>query len=109
MLLKKIVVQTSGELSRAREQKFLRKMHKSRPQLLVAGPLILHDNARPHIVDVVTKKHSDYGWKVLPHAPYSPDMSASDFGLFPKLKEPMSRQHFSSLEELSTLHKLFNT
>ena len=31
------------------------KMHKNRPQLLVAGPLILHDTARPHFADVVTK------------------------------------------------------
>ena len=34
------------------------EMHKNWPQLLVAGPLVLHDNARPHIADVVTKKTS---------------------------------------------------
>ena len=50
-------------------QKLLRKVYKSRPQLLVAGSLILHDNARPHIADVVTNKLRDYGWEVLPHAP----------------------------------------
>ena len=38
---------------------------------------------------------------MLPHKPYSTDMS-SDFDLFPKLKEPMRRRCFSSLEELST-------
>ena len=38
-------------------------------QLLVAGPLILHVNTRPHIADVVTKKLPDYRWEVLPHAP----------------------------------------
>ena len=43
----------------------------------------------------------DYGWEVLPHEPYSPDMSPSDFDLFPKLKETM-RGRFSSLKELST-------
>ena len=36
-------------------QKHCRKMHKKRPQLIVAGPFILHDNVRPHIADVVTK------------------------------------------------------
>ena len=77
-------------------------MHKNRPQLLVAGPLILHDNACPHIAYVVTKKLHDYGWEVLPHAPYSPDMSPQDFDLFPNLKEPMRGQDFSSLEELPT-------
>ena len=34
------------------------KMHKNRPQLLVIGILILDDNARPHIADVVTNKPS---------------------------------------------------
>ena len=34
------------------------KMHKNRSQSLVAGPLILNDNTRPHIMDVVTKKTS---------------------------------------------------
>ena len=34
---------------------------------------------------------------MLPHAPYSPDMSP----LFPKLKEPMCGHRFSSMEEVS--------
>jgi histone-lysine N-methyltransferase SETMAR len=28
-----------------------------------------------------------YGWQVLPHPPYSPDMSPPDFDLLPKLKK----------------------
>ena len=77
-------------------------MQNNRHQLLVAGPLILHDNARLHIADVINKNFRDYGWEVSPHAPYSPDMSPPDFDLFQKLKEPMRGLGFSSLEELST-------
>ena len=44
---------------------------------------------------------SKYEWGLLPHAPYSPDMSPPDFDLFPKLKEPMRGHSFSSLEEVS--------
>ena len=58
-------------------QKLCRKVHKNWPQLLVAGPLILHDNACLHAMDVVTKKLRDYGWEVLPHAPYSADISVA--------------------------------
>ena len=76
-------------------KKLRRKMHKNRTQLLVAGPITLHDNARPHIADVVTKNR-DCGCDVLPHAPYSPDMSPPDFYLFPKLKELMRRTFFFS-------------
>ena len=47
------------------------------------------------------KNLPDYGWEVLPHAPYSPDMSPPDFELFPKLKEPMRGWYFSSLDKLS--------
>ena len=44
-------------------------MHKNRPQLLVDGPLILHDNARLHITDDVAIKLHDYQWEELPHVP----------------------------------------
>ena len=56
MLLKNIVVQKVNNFLEPREQKFRSKMHKNRSQFVVAGPHILHDNARPHIMDVVTKK-----------------------------------------------------
>ena len=75
-------------------------------------PLILHDNAHPHIADVVTKKLRYYVWEVLPHAPYSPEMSPPDVDLFPKLKEPMRGRCFYSLEELftdETVPELFDT
>ena len=65
-------------------QKLLRKVHKNRPQLLVARPLILHHNARPHIADIVTKKLRDYRWDALSQGTYSPDMSPLDFDLLEK-------------------------
>ena len=46
---------------------------------------ILHHNAHPHIANALTKKLYDYGWEMLPHVPYSPDMNPLDFNLFPKL------------------------
>ena len=73
------------------------KRQKTRPQLLLTGSLNLRDNARPHFADVVTKKLRDYGWEVLPQAPFNPDISPLDFDLF-----PMHGRRFSSLEELST-------
>jgi hypothetical protein len=78
-----------------------RKMHKNRPDLLGDGPLILHDNARPHLGKVVTDLLSKYEWEMLPQAPYSPDMNPSDFDLFHKLKDPMRGHCFPSLDEVS--------
>jgi hypothetical protein len=70
-------------------QNLHRKMHKNQPDLLGDGPLILQDNAHPRLGRVVTDLLSKYELEVLPHAPYSPDMSPPDFDLFHKLKEPM--------------------
>ena len=67
-------------------QKLRRKMHEILPQLLVAGPLILHDNARMYITGVVTKILRKYGRELLPHELYSPDISPQDFNLFAELK-----------------------
>jgi hypothetical protein len=76
-------------------------MHKNWPDLLRDGSLILHDNARPHLGKVVTDFLSKYEWEVLPHAPYSLDMSPLDLDLFHKFKQPMCGHCFPSLEEVS--------
>jgi transposase len=39
---------------------------------------------------------------VVPHPPYSPDLAPSDSWLFPKLKEALKGQHFSSHAEIET-------
>jgi hypothetical protein len=41
-----------------------------------------------------------YGWQVLPHLPYSPDMSPPAFDLFPKLKKPLHGKRFRSIEKV---------
>ncbi|CAO4377214.1 unnamed protein product [Caenorhabditis nigoni] len=41
-----------------------------------------HDNARPHVSKQVKQELMGYGWNVLPHPPYSPDLAPSDYWLF---------------------------
>jgi len=82
-------------------QKLRCKMHANRPDLLENGVLILHDNARPHLGKDVCGLLDGYRWEVLPHPPYSPDMSPLDFDLFPKSKINMRGVRFSTLEDLS--------
>jgi len=77
------------------------KMHANRPDLLENGVLILHDNTWPHLDKDVRELLDRYSWDVLPHPPYSPNMSPPDFDLFPKLKINMRGVHFSTLEDLS--------
>ena len=82
-------------------QKLRRKMHANRPDLLENGVLILHDNARPNLGKDVRELLDGYSWEVLPHPPYSPDMSPPDFDLFPKFKINMHGVFLSTLEDLS--------
>jgi len=58
-------------------------------------------NARPHASGAVSEILERYVWQVLPHPPYSPDMSPPAFDLFPKLKEPLRAKRFRSIEEVS--------
>ena len=42
-------------------------------------------NVRPYASGAVWEILEKYEWQVLPHPPYSPDMSPPAFDLFPKL------------------------
>jgi transposase len=56
--------------------------------------LLQHDNARPH-ASLKTKGHvAKFGWTVLPHPPYSPDLVPSDFHLFGRMKDGLREQYF---------------
>jgi len=55
--------------------------------MFAASVLITNDNARPHASGAVSKILEKYGWQVLPHPPYSPDMSTPDSDLYPKTEE----------------------
>ena len=52
-----------------------------------SGKRIRHDNARTH-TGLKTMEHIvNYGWTVVPHPPYSPDLVPSDFHLFGPMKD----------------------
>ena len=50
------------------------------------GIILLHDNARPHVAGKTLKKLFDLKIETLPHPPYSPDLSPTDFHLFKHLE-----------------------
>jgi transposase len=41
-----------------------------------------------------------WGWEILPHPPYSPDLAPSDFYLFPKMKKHLRGQRFHTSEDV---------
>jgi transposase len=62
------------------------------------GVLLLHDNARPHSAAAPVNLLNSWGWEILPHPPYSPDLASSDFYLFPKMKKHLRAQRCHSNE-----------
>ena len=91
----------NGKYYREYIQKCLRpSIRKKRPELLEARPIILHDNATPHVSAGVTSLLSSYGWEKLAHPAYSPDISPSDFDLFPVLKKQLRGVRYNDLDEL---------
>ena len=99
-------VPTGSTVTAAHYRKFLQdvlhpKIRQKRSAMFAAGVLILHDNARAQASGAVSEILEKYGWQVLPHLPYSPDMRPPDFDLFPKLKKPLHGKSFRSIEEAS--------
>jgi hypothetical protein len=62
--------------------------------------IIFHQhNAPTHKSVLAMEKLRDMHYEFLEHPPYFPDLAASDFCLFPKLKLFLAGQRFSSNQE----------
>jgi hypothetical protein len=46
-----------------------------------------------------------FGWTVLPHPPYSPDLAPSDFHLFGPMKDGLCGQHFPDNAVITAVRK----
>jgi len=75
-------------------------LRKKRWHFLQNPPIILQDNARPHAAQAVADLFNRWGWEVLYHPPYSPDLSPCDFDLIPKMKEPLHGIRFRTVPEI---------
>ncbi len=65
----------------------LRKVVKAkRSGLLTKGVVILHNNARTHTTGTTVAFLTNFGWITFHHPPYSPDLTPSDYYLFPRVK-----------------------
>lgn len=62
--------------------------------------ILQHDNARPHLAKQVKETLKILGWEVLPHPPYSPDISPSDFYLFRSMQHSLAGLTFNSYEDI---------
>ncbi|GFV83107.1 histone-lysine N-methyltransferase SETMAR [Trichonephila clavipes] len=69
--------------------------------MLSKGVLLLHDNARPHTSRTTWELIESFGWEVLDHVPYSPDLALHDFHLFRYLEHSFGGKHLGDNEEVN--------
>lgn len=81
-------------------KKLKKKIKDKRRGMLTRGVSLLHDNARPHTARLTQDLLVSFGWDIVTHPPYSPDLAPSDYHLFNKLKEFLGGQRFSNDEEV---------
>jgi len=62
--------------------------------------LLQHDNARPHTSLKTLEAITKFGWTVLPHPSYSPDLAASNFHLFRDLKNVVCGTKFETNDDV---------
>ena len=61
-------------------------IHEKRQGKLSKGALLQQDNARVHTCKVAMDAVERYGYELIPHPAYSPDLAPSDLFLVPNLK-----------------------
>jgi histone-lysine N-methyltransferase SETMAR len=79
-------------------QKLKQHYRRVRPNRKSADMLIQHDNVRPHTSLRTHKAIAKFGWTVLSHLPYSPDLAPSVFNLFGPLKDALRGTRFEDDE-----------
>lgn len=73
------------------------KMKLTRSSLLNRRSVILQqDNAKSHTSKMTRDKLKEFGWEILPHPPYSPDMAPTDYYLFRSLQHLLKGKEFNS-------------
>ena len=70
------------------------------PELINRQHIIFHqDNARPCVSLMTRQSLLQFGWEVLIHPSYSPNIAPLDFHLFWSLPNSLNGKNFNSLED----------
>lgn len=70
-------------------------------------PIILHDNARPHVAVSTLQHLHNIGYEILPHPAYSPDLSPTDFHFFKHLDNFFQGKCFKSNDDAKNAFQEF--
>lgn len=77
------------------------KLRQKQPALVNRkGPILLQDNARPHVARMTLQKLHHLGYELLSHPAYSPDLSPTDFHFFRSLTVHLNGKRFVDQQAL---------
>ena len=83
--------------------KMNQKLQQQQPALVNRkGPILLHDNARPHIARLTMQLLNELGYETLSHPPYSPDLSPTDYHFFKHLDIFLQEKYFKNQGDAKT-------
>ncbi|VDO61914.1 unnamed protein product [Heligmosomoides polygyrus] len=71
------------------------------------GVILHHDNARQNCAKRKLEEINELGWEVLPHPPYSPVLTPSDYHLYRSLQHFLSGKKFESLEDIQNAMSIY--
>lgn len=95
-----------GKNQRVTSDLYVAQLHRVKQALEENRPdwqgdvILLHDNARPHTAKNTKAALKEFGWEVLSHPPYSPDLAPTDYHLFRSLASYLSRREFDDEQDL---------
>lgn len=91
----------TGALYRTQLMRLSRALKQKRPQYNERHDKVIlqHDNAGPHVANVVKTYIETLKWEVLPHPPYSPDIAPSDYHLFRSMTHGLENVQLSDYDE----------
>ena len=78
------------------------EIKKKWPHLSKNKVLFHQDNAAVHTSIITMVEINKLNFKLLPYAPYSPDLAPSDYFLSPNLKKWLSGQRFANNKEMES-------
>lgn len=82
-------------------QRWFEKLKIIRPSLVNRhGPILLHDNARPHTSYKTIAKLNELKYEILQHPAYSPDLSPTDFHFFKYLEQFLRAKQYENEDSL---------
>ncbi len=73
---------------------------QKRSGLLSEGVILLHDNARAYLAELISSFLANLDLTIFCHPPYSPNFAPLDYHLFPKLIMCLCTQMFLTNEDL---------